>query len=77
MTFEDFCKHFHQTAICRVVNTSFFSINKTWHEGLSHGAWRKPDRAGGCPNNRETFLKNPQVFLLQSSLSGEAVLKIY
>lgn len=60
MTFEDFCKYFHQTAICRVVNTSFISLNKTWHEGLSHGEWRKPDRAGGCPNNKDTFLKNPQ-----------------
>ncbi|PVD18725.1 hypothetical protein C0Q70_21276 [Pomacea canaliculata] len=60
MTFEDFCKYFHQTAICRVVNTSFFSINKTWHEGLSHGAWTKPERAGGCPNHKDTFLKNPQ-----------------
>ncbi|KAK7443283.1 hypothetical protein BaRGS_00040463 [Batillaria attramentaria] len=60
MTFEDFCKYFQQTAVCRVVNTSFFSLNKTWHEGLSHGEWRKPDRAGGCPNNKETFLKNPQ-----------------
>ncbi|KAK7090807.1 calpain-5-like [Littorina saxatilis] len=60
MTFEDFCKYFHQTAICRVVNTSFFTLTKTWHEGLAHGAWKKPDRAGGCPNNRESFLKNPQ-----------------
>ncbi|KAL8625595.1 hypothetical protein ACOMHN_014683 [Nucella lapillus] len=60
MTFEDFCKHFHQTAICRVVNTSFFSLSKMWHEGLSHGAWKAPNKAGGCPNNRESFLKNPQ-----------------
>lgn len=64
MTFEDFCKYFHQCAICRVVNTSYFNLKKTWHEGLAHGAWTKPERAGGCPNNKETFLKNPQVCTL-------------
>ena len=72
MTFEDFCKYFHQTAICRVVNTSFFSLSKTWHEGLSHSAWRKPDRAGGCPNNKETFLKNPQVHVSNITAVGKS-----
>lgn len=62
MTFEDYCKYFVQTCICRVVNTSYFSITKTWHEGLAHGQWKNPDRAGGCPNNRDTFVKNPQVW---------------
>ena len=70
MTFEDFCKYFHQTAICRGVNTSILSLTKTWHEGLSHGAWKKPDRAGGCPNNKDTFLKNPQVGCAQSPARG-------
>ncbi|XP_035828504.1 calpain-5 [Aplysia californica] len=60
MTFEDYCKYFVQTCICRVVNTSYLSLSKTWHEGLSHGQWVKPDRAGGCPNNKDTFLLNPQ-----------------
>ncbi|CAG5114859.1 unnamed protein product [Candidula unifasciata] len=60
MTFEDYCKYFVQTCICRVVNTSYLSLTKTWHEGLAHGQWKTPDRAGGCPNNQETFLKNPQ-----------------
>ena len=63
MTFEDFCKHFQQTAICRVINTSFFSFKKTWYEGIVHGVWRKPDRAGGCHNNKDTFLRNPQVMM--------------
>ncbi|XP_076435379.1 calpain-5-like [Babylonia areolata] len=62
MTFEDFCRHFHQTALCRVVNTSLLSLKKTWSEGAVHGAWRGPDRAGGCPNHKDTFLKNPQYF---------------
>ncbi|CAC5360721.1 CAPN5 [Mytilus coruscus] len=61
MSFDDYCHNFVHTAVCRVVNTSMFSINKTWHEGSAHGEWKKPDRAGGCANNRDTFLLNPQV----------------
>ena len=38
-----------------------FTLTKTWHEGSAHGMWKKPDRAGGCANNRDTFLQNPQV----------------
>ncbi|XP_055959523.1 calpain-5 [Patella vulgata] len=60
MTMDDFSTNFLNVAICRVVNTSFLSLNKTWHEGLHHGAWKKPNRAGGCMNNRESFLNNPQ-----------------
>ncbi|KAK6194889.1 hypothetical protein SNE40_000425 [Patella caerulea] len=60
MTMDDFATNFHNVAICRVVNTSFLSLNKTWHEGLHHGAWKKPNRAGGCMNNRDSFLNNPQ-----------------
>ncbi|XP_048745136.2 calpain-5-like isoform X2 [Ostrea edulis] len=60
MTLDDYCKYFKQTAICRVVNTSMFSLSKTWHEGLAHGAWKTPDRVGGCINHKETFTKNPQ-----------------
>lgn len=64
MTFEDFCKNFVNIAICRVVNTSIFSIRKTWSEGCADGMWAKPARCGGCINNRETFLNNPQVIFL-------------
>lgn len=61
MIFDDYCKYFVETAICRVVNTSMFSLSKTWHEGLSHGAWKSPGRAGGCINHKTTFTSNPQV----------------
>ncbi|WAR27546.1 CAN5-like protein [Mya arenaria] len=60
MTFEDFCQHYVNLSYCRVVNTSMFSLSKTWHEGLAHSAWKKPNLAGGCLNNKDTFLKNPQ-----------------
>ena len=61
MTFVDFCKHFGSMSICHRVNTSVFSLQKRWHDSLFHGDWIKPYRAGGCSNNKETFLYNPQV----------------
>ncbi|XP_013401269.1 calpain-5 isoform X3 [Lingula anatina] len=60
MTFDDFCTYFTNMAICRVVNTSFFSLHKAWWEAKFHGAWKNPMRAGGCLNNKDTFLRNPQ-----------------
>ncbi|NXP33418.1 CAN5 protein, partial [Leiothrix lutea] len=65
MTFEDWCKNFTDVDICRTVNTSYFSLHKTWEKEIMFGAWEKHpepllNRAGGCFDNRETFLQNPQ-----------------
>uniref|UniRef100_A0A8D0EGN8 Calpain 6 n=1 Tax=Strix occidentalis caurina TaxID=311401 RepID=A0A8D0EGN8_STROC len=65
MTFEDWCKNFTDVDICRIVNTSYFSIHKTWEKKMMHGAWAKNsepllNRSGGCFDNNETFLQNPQ-----------------
>lgn len=65
MTFEDWCKNFTDVDICRIVNTSYFSIHKTWEKKMMHGAWAKSsepllNRCGGCFDNK-TFLQNPQV----------------
>ncbi|NXE65114.1 CAN5 protein, partial [Calcarius ornatus] len=65
MTFEDWCKNFTDVDICRTVNTSCFSLHKTWEKEMMCGAWAKHpepllNRAGGCFDNRETFLQNPQ-----------------
>ncbi|NXD07625.1 CAN5 protein, partial [Nothocercus nigrocapillus] len=65
MTFEDWCKNFTDVDICRIVNTSYFSIHKTWEKKMMQGAWTKNsepllNRSGGCFDNRETFLQNPQ-----------------
>ncbi|GFN79965.1 calpain-5 [Plakobranchus ocellatus] len=76
MTFEDYCKYFVQTCICRVVNTSYLSLAKTWHEGLAHGAWAKPNRAGGCPNNKDTFLNNPQYSFDVTEDSDECMIQL-
>lgn len=60
MEFCDFVKYFDEISICRTINTSIFTIRKTWSESIVSGRWRLPDRAGGCVNNRETFCFNPQ-----------------
>ncbi|XP_064015484.1 calpain-6 isoform X3 [Pogoniulus pusillus] len=65
MTFEDWCKNFTDVDICRIVNTSYFSIHKTWEKKMMCGAWAKSsepllNRSGGCFDNKETFLQNPQ-----------------
>ncbi|CAH1781191.1 unnamed protein product [Owenia fusiformis] len=60
MLFTDYCKYFKNMSICRVVNTSFFSLHKKYYESVFHGEWKAPNRAGGCLNNKETWLRNPQ-----------------
>ncbi|XP_078268158.1 calpain-5-like [Rhinoraja longicauda] len=65
MTFRDWCEVFTNVIACRLVNTSLWSINKTWDEVALPGAWRLHDdpslsRAGGCTNYMDTFLQNPQ-----------------
>lgn len=67
MPFDDFCKYFTDLSICRLVNTNWFSFNKTWSEACFAGKWTagpknsETDRAGGCYNHKDTFLHNPQV----------------
>ncbi|XP_065055645.1 calpain-5-like isoform X2 [Rhopilema esculentum] len=60
MLFEDFCRHFTNITGCRLVNTSVFSFHKTWHEGSHKTKWVEGQNAGGCINNKQTFLTNPQ-----------------
>lgn len=66
MPFDDFCVHFTDLSICRLLNTSWFSFSKTWCESSFHGRWSYNgtetalDRAGGCLNHRDSFLRNPQ-----------------
>ncbi|CAH1782218.1 unnamed protein product [Owenia fusiformis] len=60
MSFDDFLKNFTRIDICHLINTSFFSMQETWKGDASIGEWKKPDRCGGCANNTESFLRNPQ-----------------
>ena len=60
MEFSDWCRWFTNASICRIVNTRVLSLRKTWHDATFHGGWQGRT-AGGCVNNRDTFLHNPQV----------------
>lgn len=66
MTFEDFVQHFTDLSICFLINTKFLSFSKTWYESMFFSSWtigvrgHNTDRAGGCPNHKDTFLRNPQ-----------------
>jgi calpain-5 len=60
--YDDFISEFTDLSICHLINTSFFSFRRTWHESAFLGQWTTPNQAGGCPNNSDTFLKNPQYY---------------
>ncbi|ODN01183.1 Calpain-5 [Orchesella cincta] len=59
--YEDFAAEFTDLSVCQLVNTSIFSLRKTWSDNNLFGQWTKPHRAGGCPNH-DTFLRNPQYY---------------
>ena len=58
MDYKDVLKHFSQIIVCRIVNTSFISIHKTWTLATFRGSWQKSgaawsgSSAGGCVNNK-------------------------
>eukprot|EP00069_Balaena_mysticetus_P012243 bmy_21635T0 len=65
MTFEDMCRYFTDIIKCRLINTSYLSIHKTWEEARLCGAWTRHEdplhnRSGGCINHKDTFFQNPQ-----------------
>uniref|UniRef100_A0AAY5KUA5 Calpain 6 n=1 Tax=Esox lucius TaxID=8010 RepID=A0AAY5KUA5_ESOLU len=65
MAFTDWCKYFTEADVCRLINTSLLSTEKTWHEVVHFGSWTKDtdplkNRSGGCMNHKQTFLQNPQ-----------------
>ncbi|XP_028626478.1 calpain-5 isoform X1 [Grammomys surdaster] len=65
MTFEDMCRYFTDIIKCRLINTSYLSIHKTWEEARLRGAWTRHEdpqqnRSGGCINHKDTFFQNPQ-----------------
>ncbi|XP_030055923.1 calpain-5 [Microcaecilia unicolor] len=65
MNFEDFCKYYTDVIMCRLINTSYLSVHKTWEEAILQGSWTRHEdplrnRSGGCVNNKNTFLQNPQ-----------------
>ncbi|XP_068600375.1 calpain-5-like [Brachionichthys hirsutus] len=78
MTFDDFVANFTDLILCRLINTSYLSVHKTWEEAVMHGSWCRRDdpllnRAGGCANNKQSFLQNPQ-FLFDVTKPEDEVL---
>lgn len=72
MSYEDFCHYFTSMDICHMFNQSVFTFKKTWKEDKILGAWRLPDRCGGC-GNHQTFLKNPQ-YLFDIQVDSDEVM---
>lgn len=60
MCLDDFVKNFTIVDICHFVNTSIFSLKKTWCDSVFHGEWHRVGRSGGSDSNSKTFLSNPQ-----------------
>ncbi|KAH9495989.1 Calpain-5, partial [Bulinus truncatus] len=60
MHLEDFLKYFTHVDICHFVNTSFFSLKKSWHESILFSEWTIGGRNGGNDPSLSTFLANPQ-----------------
>ncbi|XP_077447835.1 calpain-5-like [Stigmatopora argus] len=81
MSFTDWCKHFTDADVCRLINTSMISIHKTWHEVVHFGSWTKNaepllNRCGGCANHKSTFLQNPQYIFDVTKESDEVLVSL-
>ncbi|XP_054899850.1 calpain-5-like [Poeciliopsis prolifica] len=81
MSFTDWCKNFTDADVCRLINTSLISIRKNWNEEVNFGKWiRNSDpllnRCGGCMNNTETFLQNPQYLFDVTKESDEVLISL-
>ncbi|XP_051723019.1 calpain-14 [Ctenopharyngodon idella] len=61
MSMEDFCKNFSDLDICCLdVNVLAGSHSSSWKIEMNKGQWVMGTTAGGCPNDLESFSKNPQ-----------------
>ncbi|XP_062844768.1 calpain-5-like isoform X2 [Trichomycterus rosablanca] len=81
MSFDDWCQNFTDADVCRLMNTSLLSVQKTWHETAHFGSWTKhsdplKNRCGGCMNHRQTFLQNPQYVLDVSEEEEELLISL-
>ncbi|KAK6184886.1 hypothetical protein SNE40_007247 [Patella caerulea] len=76
MSFEDFIQHFTYVDICHFVNTSFFSIKKTWSESIMHSEWNHNGRNGGGVVNSQSFLSNPQFLFDINSINDKIMVSL-
>ncbi|KAM6907588.1 calpain-5-like [Xenentodon cancila] len=78
MSFTDWCRFFTDADVCRIINTSLISTQKTWVEFVHFGSWTQSpepllNRCGGCVNHKQTFLQNPQ-FLFDITREADEIL---
>ncbi|KAK2878551.1 hypothetical protein Q8A67_019342 [Cirrhinus molitorella] len=61
MSMEDFTENFRDIDIC-CLSPDFLdsSFKRSWTSTCYYGSWDAGTTAGGCPNNKETFWRNPQ-----------------
>ena len=57
MPFDDFLTHFSELSICRLINTSLFSLSKTWKEAQFFGSW-KATSASSSKNGDNDAIKS-------------------
>ncbi|ESO85096.1 hypothetical protein LOTGIDRAFT_235955 [Lottia gigantea] len=76
MSFEDLLNHFTAIDICHFVNTSFFSIKKTWAEAILHSEWHHNGRNGGGVVNAPSFLGNPQFLFDINGISDKVMISL-
>uniref|UniRef100_A0A8B9Y7Y5 Calpain-5 n=2 Tax=Bos TaxID=9903 RepID=A0A8B9Y7Y5_BOSMU len=81
MTFEDLCRYFTDIIKCRLINTSYLSIHKTWEEARLRGAWTRHEdplqnRSGGCINHKDSFFQNPQYIFDVKKPEDEVLISI-
>ncbi|XP_066578750.1 calpain-5 [Amia ocellicauda] len=82
MEFDDFCRFFTDVVVCRRMGRALLCPRPSWREARSYGEWAEESqggggdqggRCGGCINNRDTFLNNPQ-FMFDVQREGDEVL---
>ena len=82
MTFDDFVTYFTEVSVCHLLNTSLFTFSRRWMGSSVYGHWTtgprgsSADRAGGCANNVESFLRNPQYCFTIDSDDEEFIVQL-
>ncbi|KAL8568330.1 hypothetical protein ACOMHN_040903 [Nucella lapillus] len=76
MSFDDFTKFFTQADIVHFVNTSFFTLKKSWSEAILHSQWTVSGRNGGGVYESGTFLSNPQYMFDVTGLNDRIMVSL-
>ncbi|EDO34860.1 predicted protein [Nematostella vectensis] len=72
MEFDDFCREFTDCTLCHVINKAMIhKVFKQWHIYKHNYNWTQGQNAGGCVQNQDTFLKNPQYAFSITDNEGE------